>query len=121
MGNSFRDLIVWQRAIQLSTAIYRLTADFPREETYGLTIQLRRAGVSIASNIAEGYGRGSSREYKQFLCMARGSNFELQTQLTIAEQLGIGALLKLRATEELSHEVGRMLGAMIGKIAIRNS
>ena len=117
MGNSFRDLIVWQRAIQLSTAIYRLTADFPKEEIYGLTSQLRRAGVSVASNIAEGYGRASSREYRQFLAMARGSNLEVQTQLTIACELGFGAVPKLDATEELSHEVGKMLGAILSKLS----
>jgi four helix bundle protein len=116
LGNSFRDLIVWQRAIQLSTAIYRLTTDFPKEETYGLTSQLRRAGVSVASNIAEGYGRASTREYKRFLAMARGSNLEVQTQLTIAGELGFGAAPKLHATEELSHEVGKMLSAIMTKL-----
>ena len=116
LGNSFRDLIVWQRAIQLSTAIYRLTADFPKEEIYGLTSQLRRAGVSVASNIAEGYGRASRREYKQFLAMARGSNLEVQTQLTIAAELGFAVVSKLHATEELSHEVGKMLRAIITKL-----
>jgi four helix bundle protein len=83
MVQSYRDLIVWQRAVQMSVAIYRLTAAFPRDELYGLTSQLRRAGVSVASNIAEGYGRGSTGEYKQFLGMARGSNMEVQTQLEI--------------------------------------
>jgi four helix bundle protein len=109
-------LIVWQRAIQLSTAIYRLTAEFPKEEIYGLTSQLRRAGVSVASNIAEGYGRASSREYKQFLAVARGSNHEVQTQLTIASELGFGTAGRLQATEKLSHEVGKMLGAILGKL-----
>jgi len=121
LGDSFRDLIVWQRAIQLSIAIYKLTAEFPKEEIYGLTIQLRRAGVSVASNIAEGYGRASSREYRQFLAMARGSNLEIQTQLTIAGQLGFGDRPRIRATEELSHEVGRMLGAIITKLAARRN
>jgi four helix bundle protein len=117
LGNSFRDLIVWRRAIQLSTSIYRLTADFPKEEIYGLTSQLRRAGVSVASNIAEGYGRASSREYKQFLAMARGSNLEVQTQLTIPGELGFAAVSELHATEELSHEVGKMLRAIITKLS----
>ena len=70
---SFKDLQVWQRSIQLSVAIYRLTQDFPAEERFGLTSQLTRAGVSVASNIAEGYGRGSTGEYKHFLGIARGS------------------------------------------------
>jgi len=117
LGNSFRDLIVWQRAVQLSVAIYRLTADFPREEIYGLTSQLRRAGVSIASNIAEGYGRASTGEYRQFLGMARGSNLELQTQLTIAAELGFGAAEQCQVAEQFSHEVGRMLVAMMNKLS----
>lgn len=69
---SYRDLLVWQRSIQLSVAVYRLTGGFPREEIYGLASQLRRAAVSVASNIAEGYGRGSKGEYKSFLGIARG-------------------------------------------------
>jgi four helix bundle protein len=90
MGNSYKDLIVWQRAFEMSIAIYQLTAEFPREEMYGLAAQLRRAGVSVASNIAEGYGRLSTGEYKQFLGMARGSNLEVQTQLQIAAALRFG-------------------------------
>jgi four helix bundle protein len=87
MVKSFRDLVVWQRSIQLSLAIYRLTAAFPVEERHGLSSQLRRAGVSVPSNIAEGYGRGSRKEYRQFLAIARGSTLEVQTQLTIAREL----------------------------------
>jgi four helix bundle protein len=87
---SYRDLIVWQRAIEMTVAIYRLTAQFPREEVYGLVAQLRRAGVSVASNIAEGNGRVSRGEYRQFLGMARGSNLEVQTQLVIAGRLSFG-------------------------------
>lgn len=94
MVESFRGLIVWQRAVQMSVAIYKATSSFPREELYGLTSQLRRAGVSVASNIAEGYGRRSTGEYKQFLGMARGSNLEGQTQLVIAGELGFGEIDK---------------------------
>jgi four helix bundle protein len=79
MVQSFRDLIVWQRGMQLAVAIYRLTKDFPREEVYGLTSQIRRAAISIPSNIAEGQGRQSTGEFKNFIGIARGSNFELQT------------------------------------------
>ena len=79
MADSFRDLIAWQRSVQMSVALYKLTNGFPREEIYGLTSQLRRAGVSVASNIAEGWGRQSQGEYKYFLGMARGSNMEVQT------------------------------------------
>ncbi len=80
MGASFKDLVVWQRAVELSVEIYRLTAVFPASERFGLVDQLRRASVSIASNIAEGYGRQTRGEYVQFLGIARASNCELQTQ-----------------------------------------
>jgi four helix bundle protein len=116
VGESYRDLIVWQRAIQMSVAIYKFTSGFPREELYGLTSQLRRAGVSVASNIAEGYGRASTGEYKQFLGMARGSNMEVQTQLVISRELGIGETEALNRTEGLSHEVGKMLVAIMDKL-----
>jgi four helix bundle protein len=94
------------------------TADFPKEEIYGLTSQLRRAGVSVASNIAEGYGRGSTGEYKHFLGMARGSNLEVQTQLTIAGELGFGNTENGQFSESLSHEVGKMLVSMMNKLSI---
>jgi four helix bundle protein len=90
LAKSYKELVVWQRAIQMTLATYKLSAAFPREEIYGLTSQIRRASVSVASNIAEGYGRGSRGEYKQFIGMARGSNWELQTQLTIVRELGYG-------------------------------
>lgn len=115
-GQSYRDLIVWQRAVQLSVAVYRFTAGFPSDERFGLTTQLRRAGVSTASNIAEGYGRNSTGEYKHFLGMARGSNMELQTQLVIAGELGFGDQEKAQHVESLSHEVGKMLVAMMNKL-----
>jgi four helix bundle protein len=113
MGESFRDLLVWQRAIQMSVAVYKLTVGFPKEETYGLSSQLRRAGVSVASNIAEGYARNSRGEYKQFLGMARGSNSEVQTQLIIARELGFGSPESLDAAEGLSNEVGKMMAAIL--------
>ena len=116
MGDSFRDLQVWQRAIQLSLSVYRLTEGFPKDEVFGLTSQLRRAGVSVASNIAEGYGRMSTGEYKQFLGIARGSNSEVQTQLVIAGELGYGNGEALKKAEALSIEVGKMLLAMLRKL-----
>ena len=100
----------------MSVALYRLTAKFPTEERFGLTSQLRRAGVSAASNIAEGYGRGSTGEYKHFLGMARGANMEVQTQLVIAGELGFGEAAKLKECESLSNEVGKMLVSMMNKI-----
>jgi four helix bundle protein len=116
MVKSYRDLKVWQRSIQLSLAIYRLTAEFPKEERFGLASQLQRAGVSVPSNIAEGYGRGSRKDYKQFLAIARGSTLEVQTQLIIAKELGYCKLETLKHAESLSEEVSKMLYALIQKL-----
>jgi four helix bundle protein len=116
MAGSFRDLIVWQKSVELSLAIYKFTSSFPVAEQFGLTNQLRRAAVSIPSNIAEGYGRSSKGEYLQFLGHARGSNCEVQTQLVIAAGLGFGSEPKMRAAEGLSEEIGRMLVVMMRKL-----
>ena len=87
LAQAFQDLVVWQRAIELSVCIYELTRTFPKDELYGLTSQLRRASVSVASNIAEGRGRLTEGEFSQFLGLAQGSNYEVQTQLVIARHL----------------------------------
>jgi four helix bundle protein len=116
MPESYRDLLVWQRSIQLSLSIYRLTAGYPKEELFGLTSQIRRAGVSIASNIAEGHGRISTGEYKQFLGMARGSNAEVETQLVISRELGYGDPQTLNEAVGLADEVGRMLNALLKRL-----
>lgn len=116
MAKSYRELTVWQRAIDLSVALYRLTESFPHQEIYGLTSQLRRAGVSVASNIAEGYGRGTRADYRNFLRMARGSALEVQTQLCIAKRLELGDPHKIADTEGLAEETGKMLWAMIEKL-----
>jgi four helix bundle protein len=116
MIESHKELKIWQRAIELSLAIYQLTSRFPREELYGLSNQLRRASVSIASNIAEGYGRGSRGEYRQFLSIARGSNLELQTQLVIAKELQFANAASIDAAEALSEQVGKMLTVMLKKL-----
>jgi four helix bundle protein len=113
---SFNDLIVWQRAVELSLAIYKLTAAFPAPEQFGITNQLRRASVSIASNIAEGYGRSTKAEYVQSLGYARGSNCEVQTQLVIAGKLGFGAELKRLGAENLCDEIGGMLVVLMRKL-----
>jgi four helix bundle protein len=113
MGASFRDLTVWQRAVELTLAIYKLTATFPDAEKFGLTNQFRRAAVSVASNIAEGYGRSTKGEYVQFLGHARGSIFEVETQLVIAGALSFGSKPLLQAADGLCSEVGRMLRAMM--------
>ena len=113
MGQSFRELAVWQRSIELTVAVYELTSEFPAAERFGLVNQLRRASVSVASNIAEGYGRSTKGEYLLFLGHARGSNSEVETQLVIAKALGFGATRKLQRAEELCSEVGRMLSPMM--------
>jgi four helix bundle protein len=111
MGQSFKDLIVWQRAIQLTIDVYKLSAKFPDAEKFGLTSQMRRAAVSIASNISEGYGRSTRGEYIQFVGHARGSCSELETQIVIAKALGFGAPSTLLSAENLCDDVGRLLGA----------
>ena len=113
---SYRDLKVWQRAIQLSVAVYELTGSFPQAEIYGLTSQLRRASVSVASNIAEGYGRASKGEFRQFVGMARGSVLELQTQLEIAKALGFGKQAQMATADALAEETGKMTWALMQKL-----
>jgi len=112
-AQSFRDLVVWQRSIQLAALIYRLSSFFPRQEMYGLVNQIRRSAVSVPSNIAEGQGRLSTGEFRQFLGIARGSNFELQTQLEIARTLSFGDSRLIEEAEGLSHEVGKMIHAIL--------
>ena len=81
--SSYRDLVVWQKSMELTEEIYRLVKTLPREETYGLSDQMRRAVVAVPSNIAEGHGRNSEKEFIRFLCMAKGSVFELETQILL--------------------------------------
>lgn len=88
MARPHHDLKVWQQAMELARAVYMLSRDFPADERFGLTSQVRRAAVSVPSNIAEGYARGSQRELVQFLYIARGSLSELETQLQLADDLG---------------------------------
>jgi four helix bundle protein len=114
MSNSYRDLKVWQRSIDLATGIYQLTENFPVSEMYGLTSQMRRAAVSVASNIAEGWGRRSRKDYARFVLVARGSNDELQTQLVIAERLGFCNTQQFGEASALSDEIGKMLSGLHG-------
>lgn len=113
MGASFRENVGWQRAVEMTTAVYMLTAEFPSSEKFGLTNQLRRAAVSVASNIAEGYGRSTRGEYIQFLGIARGSNCEVETQLVIAASLGFGVVPQMRKAEQLCSEVSRLLNSLM--------
>lgn len=85
--NRFKNLKIWKRAVELATTVYSITSDFPEEEKYGLTSQLRRCAISIGSNIAEGAGRNTNKDFKRFLSVAYGSLYELETQLIIAKNL----------------------------------
>lgn len=109
----FRDLVAWQKSVQIGLETYRLTASFPAEERFGLVNQVRRASVSIASNIAEGYGRGGRADYVRFLKLARGSLYELETQTVFAARL---AFAPPEAAEQFTaqlHECSRILGGLI--------
>jgi four helix bundle protein len=120
VAQAFQDLVVWQRAIEMSVAIYELTELFPQKEIYGLTSQLRRASVSVACNIAEGRGRLTQGEFKHFLGLAQGSNYEVQTQLIIAKRLDFGKSAPLDKAQGISIEVGKMLSALISSIAAKS-
>lgn len=109
----FRDSVAWRKAMQLTAAVYETTSSFPREEMFGITNQLRRASVSIASNLAEGQGRLSIREFLHFLGVARGSTLEVQTQLEIAAMIGIGDRQQTERTQGLAEETRRIINAAI--------
>jgi four helix bundle protein len=109
MTSSYRDLKVWQKSIDLAEEVYRLTSSFPTSEVYGLTSQMRRAAISIASNIAEGWGWRSRKEYGRFIQIAQGSNDELQTQLVIAGRLAFCKVDELKEAGAQCDEIGKML------------
>ncbi len=116
MSGSYREIKVWQKAIELVVDIYSCTRSFPKEEMFGLTSQLRRAAVSIASNIAEGKGRRTDREFLQFLHHARGSVFEVETQLTIASRLAYLPEAEVLRLGNSASEIARMLNGLIKAI-----
>ena len=116
MINSYKELIVWKKAMDLSRLIYKETKLFPKDEMYGLTSQIRRASVSIPSNIAEGYGRKSRKEYLQFYSIAYGSVLELETQIILAHDFGYILDGPFTAFEKQADEVSRMLHSMILKL-----
>ena len=117
-GQTYRDLIVWQKAMQLVTEIYKLTENFPKSETFGLRSQLRRAAISIPSNIAEGQGRDSSKEFCHHLSIAYGSLTEAETQIQIASNLGY--ITKDEAGKVLAqcNEVGRLLNGLLRSLRV---
>ena len=113
MLTSYKELIVWQKAIKLVTAIYELTESYPREEIYGIVSQIRRCAVSIPSNIAEGRNRGTRKDFTQFLRIAYGSGAELETQIEISKQLPKTKNLDYKKVDALLLEVMKMLNTMI--------
>lgn len=116
---SFRDLVVWQKAIDFVDATYQLTAGFPIEEQYGLTSQLRRAAVSIPTNIAEGYGRHSTSDYIRFLKIALGSLNECITQLEISVRLNFVNKDEVKEALELCAEIEKMLISLVNKLRVK--
>lgn len=117
---SYNDLIVWQKAMDLAESVYRASRTFPREELFGLTGQLRRAAVSVPSNIAEGQGRATTRDFLHFLAVARGSLNELETQLLLAHRLGYIDDEQWSTLVNLADEVGRLLRGLVHSLSRSN-
>jgi len=115
---TYKDLIVWQKSVELVVAVYNLTEQFPKSEIYGLTSQMRRCAVSIPSNIAEGRRRGTKKDYCQFLTVAYGSGAELETQIEITKRLSFSENLDYKKADSLLNEVMRMLNKMIGELRL---
>ena len=113
---SFRELIVWQKSIELAERIYHSTNHFPATEQFGLTSQIRRCVISIPANIAEGYGRQSLVDYIRFLKISRGSLYELQSHLELSNRLAFLNLRDFQEIIETSNEIGRMLNSLIKKL-----
>ena len=110
---SYRDLIVWQKAMEMTAEVYKIVKKLPKEETYSLSDQMRRAAVSIPSNIAEGQARNSRKEFINFLSIAKGSKAELETQLHLCVKIGYLANMDINPTLELLAEISKMLSALI--------
>lgn len=114
---SYRDLIVWQKSMCMVTLVYKILKQFPSDEKFGLTSLIKRSSVSIPSNIAEGYGRNYTKDYSRFLQIARGSLFEMLTQLRIGVNLEFISEDHLKEINGLSTEVEKMLNSLINKLA----
>ena len=118
MADNYRELIAWQKAKSLALDVYRCTRRFPKDEIYGLSSQMRRAAVSVPSNIAEGKGRYSQKEFVQFLYHARGSLLELETQLSIARDLDYIDRPLFESLESETEELGRILNGLINRFQV---
>jgi len=116
MSGTYRELRVWQRSLDLVMEVYRSTKGFPKDEVYGLVSQMRRAAVSVSSNIAEGKGRSSDKELVVFLCHARGSVLEVETQALIAKRLGYFGDDVEERLQGLTAEVGKLLNGLINSL-----
>ncbi|MGA3197512.1 MAG: four helix bundle protein [Terriglobales bacterium] len=119
MGRSYRELVAWRKAMKFVTAIYQATQTFPRDECYGLTSQLRRAAVSVPSNIAEGQARLSQKEFHHFLSIARGSMAEIETQLLLAQDLKYLNPQECALLLATADELGRILNGLLSSINCR--
>lgn len=113
---SYKELIVWQRSMEMVKEIYRLTNLFPKSEAYGITSQMRRAAVAVPSNIAEGYGRRSTKSYSQFYAISYGSALELETQLILSKDLKLASSSEFFKAENLLVEVLKMLNTMLTRM-----
>ena len=118
---SYKDLLIWQKGIEITEKVYLITNNFPQNELFSLTNQIRRASVSISSNIAEGFGRNSTKSYMNFLKISRGSLYELETQLIIADRLNyISDNELLKSINDLLSEEGKMINSYINKLKLSN-
>ena len=113
---TYKELIVWQKAIQLTILVYKFTTAFPKEETYGIISQMRRSAVSIPSNIAEGWARKNTAEFINFLSISNGSVAELQTQLVISKELNYGSEVLREEIDSLLVEIQKMIPAMMSSL-----
>src|SRR3989338_11190441 len=116
MINSYKDLIVWQKSFQLVKKIYKVTEKFPHSEIYGLTSQMRRASISMPSNIAEGFVRKHTKEFSQFISIAFGSGAELETQLLLSKELKFMTEKEFNEVDSLLLEVMKMLNSLLSKL-----
>ena len=121
MARTYKDLVAWQKAMELVTEVYRITQHFPKEEMYGLTAQVRRAAVSVPSNIAEGQARYSHMDFQRFLRQARGSLVEVETQVMIGVNLGFLDGKDAKPILGRTAEVGRILNALLNSIRERTA
>jgi len=117
MVTSYKDLLVWQRSMDLVETVYRVTASFPTAEQWGLVSQMRRASISVPSNIAEGYGRQATGEYRHHISIGRGSLLELETQVLLSKRLGYLQAPDTDAILKEIEEISRMLATLVAKLS----